>query len=242
VGPQVEEVVDKTRAAGIKARVMQVATVTLSGTFYVIPDVAGSGKDAYARYKTAVVAALAALGIGDPVSPRKLASLVFQIAGLADVGEVQLDYVRGSDAAKPVDRDPFVLDAGEQARPDAGAIDVVPVHALAASAAALAANGTLAVTVQALADDGTAIQFRNVQLAVLATIRAKPSATPNQPLQQVAQVTGTATFTAADHTAPAFPKLVIPNLASLDAATIEVTLQAAAYPGVLPGTTKLATS
>lgn len=242
VAPLVNEVVDNTRAAGIKARVTQVAVVTLSGTFYVIPDVTGSGKDAYARYKTAVVSALAALGIGEPVSPRKLASAVFQIAGLADVAEVQLDYVRGSDAAKPVDKDPFVIDAGEQARPDEGAIDVVPVYALAASAASLAGDGTLSVTVQALADDGTPIQFRNIQLAVLATVRAKPKATPNQPLQQVAQVTGTATFTAADHASPSFPKVVIPNLSSLEPATIELGVQAAAYPGVLPGTAKLATA
>jgi uncharacterized phage protein gp47/JayE len=241
VVPQVIDVVDKTRAAGIKARVTQVAAVTLSGTFYVIPDVSGSGKDAYARYKSAVVSALTALGIGEPVSPRKLASLVFQIAGLADVAEAQLDYVRGSDPAKPVDKDPFVIDAAEQARPDEGAIDVVPVHALAASAASLAGDGTLTVTVQALADDGGAIGFRGIQLAVLATVRAKPKTTPNQPLQQVAQVTGTATFTGTDHATPSFPKVVIPNLSSLDATTIELGIQAAAYPGVLPGTTPLAT-
>jgi len=241
VVPLVEDVVDKTRAAGIKARVTQVAAVTLSGTFYVIPDVVGSGKDAYATYGKAVVTALSALGIGEPVSPRKLASLVFQIAGLADVAEVQLDYVRGSDSAKPVVSDPFVVDAAEQARPDSGAIDVVPLQALAASSASLAGDGTLTVTVQGLADDGTPIQFRSFQLAVLATVRAKPKTTPNQPLQQVAQVTGTATFTGTDHAAPVFPKVVIPNLASLDATTIELGVQAAAYPGVTAGTTSLAT-
>jgi hypothetical protein len=127
-------------------------------------------------------------------------------------------------------------------RPDAGAIVVAPVHALAASAASLAGDGTLAVTVQALSDDGAPIGFRNFQLAVLATVQAKPAATPNQPLQQVAQVTGTATFTAADHASPLFPKLVIPNLSNLDAATIELAVHAAAYPGILPGTAHLATT
>jgi uncharacterized phage protein gp47/JayE len=241
VRPQVENVVDKTRAAGIKARVTQVSIVTLSGTLYVMPDTARAGADAYARYETAVISALAALGIGKPVSPRKLASLAFQIAGLADVAEIQLDYVRGSDPAKPVDKDPFVLDAGEQAHPDAGAIKVVPVHALSASAASLAGDGTLSVNLQALDGDGTPIRFRSFQLAVLATVRAKPTAMPNQPLQQVAQVTAAATFTAADHTTPSFPKIVIPNLASLDKATIELAVQAAAYPGVLPGAAHLAT-
>jgi uncharacterized phage protein gp47/JayE len=241
VGALVDDVVDKTRAAGIKARVAQVSTVLLSGTLYVIPDNTGSGSDAYVRYKTMVVAALSALGIGEPVSPRKLASLVLQVAGLADLGEGQLDYVRGNDPAKPVNTDPFVIDASEQARPDEGSLNVAPIHALAASAASLAGDGTLTVTVQMVDDDGLPIHFRNVQFAVLATIRAKPTATPNQPLQRVAQVSGTATFFAVDHTQPTFGKAVIANLESLDATTIEVVIQAAAYPGILPGTTSLAT-
>jgi len=241
VSPLVQGIVDKTRAAGIKARVTEVSTVFLSGTFYVIPDLTGSGKDAYARYKTLVVNSLAALGIGEPVSARRLASLAFQIAGLADTAEVQLDFVRASDPAKPVVTDPFVLDTGEQARPDEGAIDVIPVHALAASGATRASDGTLTVTLGAVDDTGSAIHFRSFQLALLATVRAKPTSTPNQPLQQVAQVVGGVTFSNADHATPTFPKIPIPNLASLDAASIEVSLQSAAYPGILPGTTHLGT-
>ena len=239
---EVVEVVDKARAAGIKARVTQVSSITLSGTLYVIPDVAGSGKDAYQRYKKAVVSALAALGIGDPVSARKLASLVFGIAGLADVAEAQLDYLRGSDPPAPVDKDPFVLKADEQARPDDGKIDVVPVRALTVSAASLAANGTLSVTVQARDEANAPIRFRSLQLAVRATVRAKPKTAPNQPLGQVAEVVGTATFTNADQAAPAFPKLVIPGLADLDATTIEVVVDAAAYPGIQRGSAHLATA
>jgi uncharacterized phage protein gp47/JayE len=239
VAPLVADVVDRTRAAGIKARVTQVTTVTLSGVFYVLPDVSGSGKDAFARYKAAVVKALSALGIGEPVSPRKLGSLAFQIAGLADVGEVQLNYVRGIDPAKPLTTDPFLLSAGEQARPDEGGLSVVPIHALAASTASLAGDGTLGLTLGAKDDTGAAITFRSLQLSVLATVRAKPAAAPNQPLQQVGQVTGTVTFTSTDHATPTFPKIVIPNLASLDKASMEVSIQAAAYPGVLPGTCPL---
>ena len=159
--PEVVDMVEKTRAAGIKARVIQVTSITLSGKFYVIPDTAGSSKDAYARYKRAVVSALGSLGIGEAVSARKLASLVFGIAGLADVAEAQLDYVRGSDPPAPVDKDPFVLKAEEQARPDDGKIDVVPVLALAATAASLAADGTLAITVQARDEADKPIRFRS---------------------------------------------------------------------------------
>ncbi len=237
--PEVVDMVEKTRAAGIKARVIQVTSVTLSGRFYVIPDTAGSSKDAYARYKRAVVSALGSLGIGEAVSARKLASLVFGIAGLADVAEPQLDYVRGSDSLAPVDRDPFVLKADEQARPDDGKIDVVPVRALAATAASLAADGTLALTVQARDEADKPIRFRSIQLAVRATVRGKHKTAPNQPLQQVGEAVGTATFTNSDSAAPAFPKVAVPGLADLDAASLEVVIEAAAYPGIARGSLHL---
>jgi uncharacterized phage protein gp47/JayE len=246
VAPLVEKVVDQTRAAGIKAVVRQVRTVTLSGRFLVIPEALGSSQDAARRYKTAAIAALAALGIGEPVSARKLAALSFRIAGLADMGEVQLDYLRGSDASQPVDQDPFVVDAGEQARPDDGAIDVQALHALAIpsptpSDTRLQADGTLSLTLRVLDEQGAALHFRDFQLALLATVRAKPTATPNQPLQQVAQVAGTVRFSNADEASPSFAKLVIEQLASLDPASIELVVQAAAYPGIAPGTAALLT-
>ncbi|EXI78788.1 MAG: hypothetical protein AW10_02778 [Candidatus Accumulibacter appositus] len=241
VAPLVEKVVDQTRAAGIKAVVRQVRTVTLSGRFLVIPEALGSGQDAARRYKSALIAALAALGIGEPVSARKLAALSFRIAGLADMGEVQLDYLRGSDASQPVDQDPFVVDAGEQARPDDGAIDVQALHRLAASSAGLANDGTLSLTLRVLNEDGGALRFRDFQLALLATVRARPTATPNQPLQQVAQVAGTVRFSNADAASPSFATLLIEQLASLDPASIELVVQAAAYPGIAPGTAALAT-
>jgi uncharacterized phage protein gp47/JayE len=241
VGNAVAQVVERTRAAGIKARVLEVSTVRLSGKFYVIPDVTGSGNAAFASYQAAVAASINALGIGEPVSSRKLAAIVFQIPGLADVADIQLDYVRGSATAEPVDADPFVLGSGEQARTAESAIKVVPVRALAVSAATLAADGTLSATVGAVDDNAGAISFRNFQFAILATVRGKPATTPNQPLQQVGQVVGTVSFANADHASPTFPKLAIPNLASLDPGSIEISVQAAAYPGVLAGTAALAT-
>lgn len=243
--PEIEtdvvETVDKTRAAGIKARVTQVSTVTLSGTFCVIPDVAGAGKDAFARYQAAVVKALGALGIGEAVSARKLASLVFQIAGLADVGEAQLDFRRAGDAGTtPVTTDPFLIDPDEQARPDEGAIDVLPLQTVEASAATLAGGGhTLACTVKLLDDTGTPVPLRNFELALTASVRGKPTATPNQPLQQVAQTSGSVTFTNADNAVASFAPITIPGLAGLDAATLEVLIQAAAYPGIRAGATQL---
>ena len=236
---EVEQVVDQTRAAGIKARVTQVSTVLLSGVFCVIPDVSGAGKEAYARYKAAVVAALAALGIGASVSPRKLASLVFQIAGLADVGDAQLDFLRAAGPAAPVTVDPFLIGADEQARPDEGAISVVALRTLVPSAATIKVNGVMACTLRLLGDDGTPVALRQLQLAVLASVRGKPSATPNQPLQQVAQVSGTVVFAAADQALITLPPLAIPGLAGLDPATLEVLVQAAAYPGLRGGSTHL---
>lgn len=240
VGPLVSEMVERTRAAGIKAIVSQVRTVKLSGEFLVIGDATGSGADARQRYRQAALAALKALDIGEPVSARKLAALAFRIAGLADTGEVQLDYVRGSDAAKPVDRDPFVIDTGEQARPDDGAIAVRSLHALHISAASLAVDGKLTLSLRVMDDDGVALRLRNFQLALLATVRAKLVTTPNQPLQQVAQVAGTVTLVAAEQGTPAFAAVIIANRASLDAASVEVVVQAAAYPGIAPASVHLA--
>ncbi|WP_300333814.1 baseplate J/gp47 family protein [Accumulibacter sp.] len=240
VGPLVSDIVERTRAAGIKAVVSQVRTVTLSGSFLVIGDASGNLADARQRYRLAVIAALKALAIGEAVSPRKLAALAFRIAGLADTGEVQLDYVRGSAAPAAVDRDPFVIDTGEQARPDEGALSVRSLHALHVSTASLAVDGRLTLSLRVTDDDGLALRFRNFQLALLATVRAKLASTPNQPLQQVAQVAGTVTLAAAEQATPVFATVLIANRASLDAASAEIVVQAAAYPGIVPASAHLA--
>lgn len=240
IAGEVEEVVDKTRAAGIKARVTQVSTVTLSGRFCVIPDTAGASKDAFTRYQAAVVAALGGLGIGEAVSARKLAALVFRVAGLADVGEVQLDYRRADDeSASPVSADPFLIGADEQARPDEGAIKVLPLQTLAAGAATLASGNTLACTVKLLDDGGVPVLLRGFELALTASVRGKPAATPNQPLQQVAQTSGKVVFANADSASASFAAITIPGLAGLDASTLEVLVQAAAYPGIRGGSSPL---
>ncbi len=240
VAGDVHGIVDKTRAAGIKARVSQVKTVTLTGAFWVIPDVAGAGNEAFARYKAAVVGALGALGIGEAVSARKLASLVFRIAGLADVGEVQLDSRIGDTGATPVASDPFLVKPDEQARPDEGAINVRPLQALAASAASLTGEHALACTIKLLDDSGTAVRLRGLKLALTASVSGTPSATPNQPPQQVAQTSGSVSFTDADAATASFDPITIPGLAGLDAATLQLVVQAAAYPGIHGGSAPLA--
>ena len=238
---EVDDVVDKTRAAGTKARVTQVSTVTLTGVIHAIPEVNGGGKDALVRYKASVVAALAGLGIGESVSPRKLASRVFQIAGLADVGEVQLVFQRPAGPLTPLVTDPFLIGADEQARPDEGAITVRSLQAIAVVATPTLSKGTGALVcgVKLIGDDGLAVRFRQFQLALSAAVRGKPSATPNQPLQQVGQVSGTVTFTATDQALASFAALAIPGLAGLDMATLELVVSAAAYPGVQAGSSHL---
>ena len=120
-------------------------------------------------------------------------------------------------------------------------LEVVALHALDASAASLATDGSLSLSLRILDDDGKPVHFRRLELALLATVRAKPATTPNQPLQQVAQVAGTISFTAAEQAAPSFAKLVIANLASLDASSIELMVQATAYPGMVAAKTRLTT-
>ncbi|WP_157270361.1 baseplate J/gp47 family protein [Azohydromonas aeria] len=241
VGPQVLQAVESTRAAGIRARVSMVSTVTLSGRFLVIPDTAGATRQAFERYKQEVVDALRALGIGEAVSARKLAALAFKVPGLADVGEVQL-LRRGPEdpAPVPVVADPLLVDADAQARPDPGAIQVLPLQALSVSAAQLGAGGTLTCTVKLLDDGGAALKLLGLKLALMAAVRGRPSATPNQPLQQVAQTSGSVQFAGTDGAAATFAPLAIPNLDALDAATLELQVQAAAYPGIRAATAPLA--
>jgi hypothetical protein len=81
--------------------------------------------------------------------------------------------------------------------------------------------------------------MRHFQLALRATIRGKPAATPNQPLQQVDQVSGTALFSGAATASATFDAVSIPGLATLDAASLEVLIEAAAYPGMRGGATAL---
>jgi uncharacterized phage protein gp47/JayE len=232
VAPLVRDKVEQTRAAGIKAHVFEVSTVLISGKLYVIPEAGGGGSQSYASFKDNVVAQLATLGIGQPVSARKLASQIFQVAGLADVAEIQLRYVRGENAPVDIDNDPFMIDSGEQARADEAAMQVVPVQKITVSTATLTGGSTLNVSLGLADDTDSAIRFRDFDLALVATIRGKPSATPNQPLQQVAQVVGTALFSESDSATAVFPPVNIPNLDALDAASLEIVVQAAAYPGI----------
>lgn len=235
----VTAVVDQTRSAGIKARVSQVATVTITGTLCVIPDMAGASRDALAAYRKAVVDAIGALGIGEPLSLRKLAAKVFQVPGLADVAELQLDAKRGAAPAVPVAADPFLVAAGDQARPDDGAITVVPLLALDVSAATLKAGTTLTCTVKLLDDHAAAVPLRSVKLALSAAVRGRPAAAPNQPLAQVAQVAGSVQITAASQAKATFNAASIPSLAGLEAASLEVLVTAAAYPGLRAGSAHL---
>jgi uncharacterized phage protein gp47/JayE len=236
---RVEGAVDQTRSAGIKARVTQVSTVTISGTLCVIPDAIGAGTAAYAAYQQAVVDAVAALGIGEAVSPRKLGALVFRVAGLADIAEAQLDFQRLAAPLQPIAGDPFLISPDEQARPDAGAIEVVPLQALLPGNAKLAGDAALTCTLELRNDANAPVPMRHFQLALRATIRGKPAATPNQPLQQVDQVSGTALFSGAATASATFDAVSIPGLATLDAASLEVLIEAAAYPGMRGGATAL---
>lgn len=235
----VQAIVDQTRSAGIKARVTEVSTVVLSGVFCVIPDVNGAGQEARERYQREVVKALSDLGIGEPVSMRKLASHVFQIAGLADVAEAQLNCQRLAAPPQPVAADPFLIGAGEQVRPDAGAISVKALQSLAASAATLTAGKTLACMLELRDQAATPVPMRSFQLALTGVVRGKPAATPNQPLAQVAQVSGSVLFQASAQGVASFDLVTVPGLATLDPASLELLVQAAAYPGLHAGSTRL---
>ena len=129
---QVESVIDNTRAAGILARTDKVREVLVSGTFYLIPEPAAPATAA-GQFLSDVVGAIDALGIGTPLSIRRLNALAYDVPGLADVAEAQLSYAREGSTEEPQPvPDPLVVDRSTLVNPHPTDLGAVLVSALRA--------------------------------------------------------------------------------------------------------------
>ena len=106
---QVESVIDDTRAAGILARPDRVEQVLISGTFYLIPE-PNAPATAAGEFLSVAVEALRALAIGAPLSVRRLNALAYNVAGLADVAEAQLDQESEEEPDRRPVTDPLLVD------------------------------------------------------------------------------------------------------------------------------------
>jgi uncharacterized phage protein gp47/JayE len=241
--------IDETRAAGILVRVEAITTVFLSGKVYVIPDV-GFAADSLDRLKKEIVAALRALGIGEAAYVRRFTALAYQVAGLADVAEAQLDYAK----KKPGEvlpsetgqvTDPFVAKPSELIRPDEGDLSVIALDGIKATGVYAAAQNRTNLTVRMVRADGTAVRFRSFKLNLVVVLRARLRTAPNQPAQRVCQVEKQVTFTSAADTVV----VQIPNSEILDAPgrpgfrlgpdghdpSVEFQVISTAYPGLKHG-------
>lgn len=239
--------IDATRAAGIVVRAEAVTTVFISGTLYVIPD-AGFAADSPERLKALVVKALEELAIGEAAYVRRFSAMAYQVPGLADVAEARLEYAK----KRPGDvlpsstgavTDPFVAQASELIRPDAGKITVAVLSGLAATGAWVPAGNRVDLTVRLLRGDGGAVSLASFRLNVTVQVRARLRSAPEQPPQRITQVEGQLVFTG--DTAV----LQIPKAALLDAPghpgfrlgasghepLVEMQVIASAYPALRPG-------
>lgn len=183
------------RAAGILARLEKINEILLSGVVFVLaapptPDTAAG------TLHDLVADAIGALGIGQPLSLRRLGALVYQVNGLAEAAEVQLRY-RKADLNNPGEfltgavTDPFLPAQTELVKPDTAhlAVDVLTRLAVAA-----AGDGTTDVDVSLLDAAGQAAHFVNYAVDLSVTLRAKLANTPDQPPEVVGRFTRTATF------------------------------------------------
>lgn len=237
-------VVEQTRAAGILARLEKINEVLISGVLYVLaapqtPDTAA------AALHDQVVAAIGALGIGQPLSPRRLAALAYGVNGLAEAAEVQLAF-RKADLANPGAvlqgpvTDPFLPAATELVRPDAANLAVVVLVALAAARR----EGTKTdVEVSLLDAAGQAAQFQNFTVDLSVTLRARLANAPDQPPEVVGRFTRAATFVNGTQSVLSLSPADAPQLRTGGAdahdlnAPVEVALSLAAFGGIQPAST-----
>jgi hypothetical protein len=241
-GGHVEDVraaVERTRAAGILARLESIVQVMVSGTFYLIP--AGTTPPppaSIASFLSAAGDAMQALAIGAPLALRRLNSLVFNLAGLADVAEAQLEFSK-PDPAHPGSfiqgdvSDPFLIAPTEVVRPAPDSLKAVVLSALKNPASHKTADKTFTLDIQLTDGPGNAITFRSLNLNLNVVIRASSLNNPDQPPERIANFTRAVQFTASA-TAPL-------NIAPTDLAgfrpldhkpDVEFVLTAAAYPGL----------
>lgn len=236
---EVLAVVERTRAAGVIVRVDEVVTVLIAGAFVLIPAGAPSPA-AGAAYLAAAIEAISALGIGEPLSVRKVAALVFGIAGVADVAEAQLRS-RRPDPANPSTMieadvtDPLLIDTTELIRPDSAGLRVTTLTAIQATADVLAgAPPGTTIDIQLTDQADAPVTFRSFSLDLQVTMRATLTARPDAPPERIGAFTRALQFTASATATLTVSAADLSGLRPEHDPTIEFQISAAAYPGLRP--------
>lgn len=235
---EVESVVNETRSAGILAQLAQIEETLVSGTWHVIPE-ATLPPSAAADFAQAILDAINALDIGEPLSLRRLSALVYNIAGLADVAQAELRDA--SDALLP---DPFLIDRTEVIRPNEAGISVVLLRALNVDGAPTL-NGTIhQISLQLLTESGAAA-LDSFKLDVRITVRASLQTAPDQPAALLGTITGQATFAGGTAAALEIDEGQIIGIgykSGSHAPEVPLEIAATAFPGLRPAQTTLTMS
>ena len=223
----VQRTVDRTRAAGILAKIEAIVRVSISGTFYLIPDPdAPQGADR--SFLAAVVDEMAALEIGQSLSIRRLNALAYDISGLADVAEAQLQHDRPGSADTAV-TDPFLVESTESIRPDRDNLRGQFLKGLQVTNSQQdAASGDLQLSIEVLDRSDATVLFRRFSLNLSVTLLGRVA--EGQPPDRLSTTTPLLEFNAsssADLTLPADPRWD-------DYQFLDLTIQAAAYPSLQP--------
>ena len=223
VAAAVEQTVENTRAAGVVARIMRISEVFVAGTLYTIPEPLAPDTAA-AALRDRVVAALSTLDIGEPLSLRRLASLAYDVPGLAEVAETALTFRRPDGTTGPVG-ETFLVGPTDVVRP--GEVAVVLLGALAVTAAR-PDQLTIAIRTRA----GTTAPLAGFAFDAAITFSAVPAATPDRPPVPVGRVVRRVAF-------PAGTVAIRPDDYDIDGflPRLTVVVTAAAYPGLAPATT-----
>jgi uncharacterized phage protein gp47/JayE len=231
----VTQAVEETRAAGILARLDEIEQVLISGAFYLIPE-PEAPSSAVSQFLSAVVEVINVLAIGEPLSIRRLNALVYDVPGLADVAEAQLEHDRGGNAGQPV-TDPFLVGPTELVRPDVTNLSAVLVSALTVAASRHVGTDN-ELDLQLLDADGNPIGWRSFSLDVTVTLLARLQTAPDQPPARVGSLTPTVTWNDTD---TATLTITPGDVADLEPGyrpedhlpDVDVVVGAAAYPGIL---------
>jgi Baseplate J-like protein len=228
---EVARAVEGTRAAGILARLDEIAQVLISGTFYLIPE-PDAPPTAAGPFLAAVAEAINALAIGAPLSVRRLNALAYNVPGLADVAEAQLEHDRGGEAGQRV-TDPLLIGPSELVRPDETNLEAVLVSALK-----VPQTQDNELDVQLVDADENPIEWENFSIDVAVTLRAYLETAPTQPPERIGSLTKTLNF---EGTSTATLEITAQDVDDLEPGPtdshrltgVEVELAAAVYPGIL---------
>jgi hypothetical protein len=168
-----------------------------------------------------------ALEIGQSLSIRRLAAMVYDFAGLAEIAEVQ-------DASGNLFADPLLVTRTELIRPDETNLHVRLIASLAVTGAVRRVGGTNEIDLQLLTSSGP-VAFQNFSLDLIVSVRARLSTAPTQPRTFIGtiQPLPRITFSGGSNSATLVIHDADTNFdAGIHAPDLEVTIGAAIYPGI----------